>query len=233
MGLDSVELVIEVEKTFNIAISDIEAEKIITVGDFYDVVWDKIKENESDKCKSAILFYRCRAFFQEKYSVNRQDFKLDAKLDDIIPKTKRRAEWKLIQNEFEFKLPDLVFPNWISSTLVFLGTLLILGGLIMAFIAVEHWNNSSVWYLIPVIGIVLIITLVRVLKPLKTTIKQNIVRDFIGALLNLNHDHLSRLFGTNRQEMEQVMTLIIQDRTGVELSEIKPEARITHDLGID
>ncbi|MEQ8576408.1 MAG: hypothetical protein RIB63_20255, partial [Fulvivirga sp.] len=94
MGLDSVELVIEVEKTFNIAISDIEAEKIITVGDFYDVVWDKIKENESDKCKSAILFYRCRAFFQEKYSVNRQDFKLDAKLDDIIPKTKRRAEWK-------------------------------------------------------------------------------------------------------------------------------------------
>lgn len=36
-----------------------------------------------------------------------------------------------------------------------------------------------------------------------------------------------------RKEMENIMNLIIQDRTGVKLSQIKPESHIVKDLGID
>ena len=47
MGLDSVELLVYVEDQFGIEISDLEAEKIITVGEFAEAVFSKIKLNPS------------------------------------------------------------------------------------------------------------------------------------------------------------------------------------------
>ena len=46
MGLDTVELVIEVEKAFDISILDADAEKIITVGQLYDCVVSKLPAHE-------------------------------------------------------------------------------------------------------------------------------------------------------------------------------------------
>ena len=42
MGLDTVELVIQIEKAFSIAIPDHEAEKIVTIGDMHDFVMQAI-----------------------------------------------------------------------------------------------------------------------------------------------------------------------------------------------
>jgi hypothetical protein len=42
MGLDTVELVIEVEKAFDIAILDADAERIATVGQLYEFVLAKL-----------------------------------------------------------------------------------------------------------------------------------------------------------------------------------------------
>lgn len=49
MGLDTVELIVKVEKTFSISISNKEAEKISTVGDLYNCVWANLtKVNRSE-----------------------------------------------------------------------------------------------------------------------------------------------------------------------------------------
>lgn len=45
MGLDSVEILMKVEKPFGINIPDQEAEKIITVGDFHNSVWQRLQGN--------------------------------------------------------------------------------------------------------------------------------------------------------------------------------------------
>lgn len=44
MSLDSVELVLEVEKEFDIVISDEDASKIITVGNFRDLIVRSLQE---------------------------------------------------------------------------------------------------------------------------------------------------------------------------------------------
>jgi acyl carrier protein len=50
MGLDSVELIMEIEKAFEISIQDEEAQKIITVGDIYNCTWSYInKRKEANK----------------------------------------------------------------------------------------------------------------------------------------------------------------------------------------
>ncbi|MFY0599128.1 MAG: hypothetical protein JXR03_05620 [Cyclobacteriaceae bacterium] len=45
IGLDSVELLVTIEKKFGIEIPDLEAQQITTVQDFADSVYSKIKTN--------------------------------------------------------------------------------------------------------------------------------------------------------------------------------------------
>ena len=56
MGLDSIELIVEVENKFQIEILDIEAENILTVGDFYECIVRKLAFSSNEinhtRCKS-------------------------------------------------------------------------------------------------------------------------------------------------------------------------------------
>lgn len=49
MGLDSVEILMEIEDSFGIEIPQHEAERICTVGDLYNAVWQKLEGKYSDK----------------------------------------------------------------------------------------------------------------------------------------------------------------------------------------
>ncbi len=51
MGLDSVELLMAVEETFQISISEKEASEIFTVGDFYNVILQKLDQRSSQAGK--------------------------------------------------------------------------------------------------------------------------------------------------------------------------------------
>lgn len=48
MGLESVELVLAVEREFEIAIPDAVIEKLITVGHFYDAVYAEINRQRPE-----------------------------------------------------------------------------------------------------------------------------------------------------------------------------------------
>ena len=59
--LDGVEVVRDLERIFDIKVSNEEAERIFTVGEFHDLLLSKLSPNEADKkCATAITFYRIR-----------------------------------------------------------------------------------------------------------------------------------------------------------------------------
>lgn len=59
--LDSVEVVIELEKTFEVAISNDESKAIFKVGQLFDLLRDKVPAGDTNrKCASAMAFYRVR-----------------------------------------------------------------------------------------------------------------------------------------------------------------------------
>jgi acyl carrier protein len=51
MGLDSVDLLIEIEKAFKIKIQNHEAEQIVTVKDYYDIVWNHLSDSKEKSNK--------------------------------------------------------------------------------------------------------------------------------------------------------------------------------------
>jgi acyl carrier protein len=233
MGLDSVELLVDVEKTFDIEIPDSEAVKIATVGDFYEAVWDKIKDKKSDKCSSAMLFYRFRQFLLSKYDFPYKDFKPNTNLNDLIPKDIRKAKWKVIQQDFDYQLPDLELPYSLRRFLNYFGFSIVLGALIYAIIAVNFFDATKLSFMLPIVGLFLIIGISIILRPLRTDFGEKNVREFIDTVLTLNYKKIRLTFGANRTEMEKIMNNLIHDKSGVDYEEIKPEAYIVNDLGIN
>lgn len=232
MGLDSVELLIEVETVFDIKIPDKEAEKITTVGDFYEAVWDKIKDKKTDRCASAMLFYKLRKFLTDKYQFSPKDFKLNSNLNNIIPKDIRIAKWKEIQQDFSYRLPDLVRPFWLQQTMLYFGVISILGTLILAIIAVTLFHTSKLYFVLPMLSSIFMIFLNLISSPLKTEIEEKNIQSFIYTILELNYKQIHLSLGANRSEMEKIINQLICSKSGVPYEEIKPEARIVNDLGI-
>ena len=57
MGLDSVDIVIRIEKELNIAIPNGEASQIFTVGDLHEIAWRHLlKSDNNTKCREEMEF---------------------------------------------------------------------------------------------------------------------------------------------------------------------------------
>lgn len=62
MGLDTVELVMEIEDAFDISIPDDQASKMLTVGDVYEFILEQTADStlRSSTCLTAVTFYDLR-----------------------------------------------------------------------------------------------------------------------------------------------------------------------------
>lgn len=107
MGLDSVELLFEIEEKFGIEISDLEAEKIYTVGDFADTVYRKMKTIPNQKCLTQVVFYRIRQALVNMRNV-RDSISPDSKISELLVTENIQAEWEKLQHEVQLKFPELV-----------------------------------------------------------------------------------------------------------------------------
>jgi hypothetical protein len=85
MGMDGVELVMAVEDAFQITISDAEASQILTVGQLYSCVLEKLGNNPSQKCLSSVAFYRVRRALINLFEVSRDSVTPTSKLSDLLP----------------------------------------------------------------------------------------------------------------------------------------------------
>ncbi|TRZ42191.1 phosphopantetheine-binding protein [Robertkochia solimangrovi] len=123
MGLDSVELVMSVEKKFGIRIPDADCEKIYTVQDFADTVYKMISIHSTEKCLTQIIFYRISKAF-ENLELSKQEIKPNTKLSDLLTQSELKTNWNRLGAELKFKLPELAVldfnPN-LDSYVTFLG----------------------------------------------------------------------------------------------------------------
>jgi acyl carrier protein len=233
MGLDSIELVMDIEKKFDIRIPDEEAEKITTVGKMYDVVWGHLQGKHSDKCNAQILFYKLRKSAEDIFHFPRQQFLLNTIPEDIFPKENRCEVYKEVANNINLSLPGLVLTKPWSIFLNSFGLVVIVFTLIYAVVAVNFYDTSKWLFLIPVVGLFCTSLLSNTLNPKRIIIAQKTIREFVENTLVLNYEKFAEENGNNRKDVELVINQIIVDRVGVNFDEISPEKSFTDDLGVD
>jgi len=111
MGLDTVELVMDVEETFEVKISDEAAQRIVTVGELFECVVNQLELAVAGKCLSAATFYEIRSSFQ-KVGIEER-FGPSTRLSEVLPMRKRRSRWTELAEMSKLKLPALRRPLWV------------------------------------------------------------------------------------------------------------------------
>jgi acyl carrier protein len=233
MGLDSVEILVNVENAFGITISNYEAEKIATVRDIHNLVWRTLQGRQSMRCKTQQLYYKIRYILATKFNVPKDAIELDASLNEIFSATNRRLLYRKLEKEMQLQLPPLVLPFGWVTVLRITGGVLIIGTLVISLVMVNRFNYTRWLYLLPVLGILLTNFFSNLLDAVRTVFWPDLLSDFTREVLKLNYSTLVQENGANQKEVEQVIDHIIADIAGVDIKEVTPEKHLGNDLGID
>jgi acyl carrier protein len=236
MGLDTVELVIEVEKAFDIAILDADAERIATVGQLYEFVLAKLPLQQTTRCPSAAGFYRFRRALIAQFGVDRQDVHPARLVAQLVPVGARRSSWQRLGERLEWRLPSLVRPAWMIRGL----QLLVLSWL-AAVISSLGWAGAfswgafssaiAVWFLS---SILLSCAAFRLTVPFATEFPRDCVtvREMVQSALGLNYDRIkSKSQGWDRQEVWECLRAIIVTQLGVAPEDVVESASFVNDFG--
>ena len=152
MGLDLVELVMEVEEAFDIELPDDRVSQMLTVGDLYDYIVESKRDTVSSrKCLSAATFYMIRRAVAAETGVAPRQIQPRTSVHETLPVTGRRALWARLQKRLGLTLPTLCRPSW----LVGISTVLVAAtALAVLLLAIQKWGSSlAVW-----IGILTVVT---------------------------------------------------------------------------
>jgi hypothetical protein len=148
--LDSVELVEQVEKAFEVEIANAEAERLLVVGQLYDLLLSKIPANDANrKCASAMTFYRLRQGL-ERLGFGR---KLTPSTDlRFLEKFGASRSLKRLEHETGLALPKVVM-TWIGG----LGCLLSVASVCVAIVAALFFHRN--WSVLSSPSLLLFLTL--------------------------------------------------------------------------
>ena len=230
MGLDSVELLIDVENAFQIIITDPEAEKIATVGDFYELILKKIDFSKNYQCQSQILFYKLREVISRHCRVERKGITPSTELSTLFSETTIKERWATIQDEVYFKLPGLKRSKKLLFVLNWSSFILICLAIIAVIVAFNSSNFVLILYAISFIVITYLSWIFT--RNMKKHPRYKNMRDLVQGILPLNIKHLD-LSIRDKNDVLHILKYLIHDKTGVELDEITLEANIVNDLGLN
>lgn len=233
MGLDSVELIMEVETAFGIRIPDAEAEKITTVGDLYETVWKYIDHETSGRCTSQMLFYKIRRNMVKTFGLARNEITPDADPDRLFESAQKRMIYTKVAEEVQLDFPPLVLRRPWDSILGWTAGGLILMSLGVNFYLVNFKDYSGWIFLSTLVLVIILGKLSHSFDPLRTRVPYQNMRIFTQQVLKMNYAALRNGSGVVRKEMEQVIDMIIVDKLGVDPIEVSPEKSFTDDLGVD
>jgi acyl carrier protein len=118
MGLEGVEIVMEVEDAFDITLLDSEAEKVRTPRDLIELVMGKVGRADVAVCLTQRAFHRLRRAFMTELNVKRAGFSLDLPMQQLLPLDTRRLVLARISGQLGVaKPPDLERPHWLKTLL--------------------------------------------------------------------------------------------------------------------
>lgn len=229
MGLDGVELIMDVEDTFDIQITDEEATGCLTVGDLYECVKKKVDFTRNPKkCLTQMTFNSIRKVFVDNFGVSRKAVAPKAKTDTFLPITKRRETWALLSEKTQFDLPRLELP---SALVLFYCILCVI---LIAVTFAMTWHNGYSLFGISAVWIVFFATVVRwISSPLAVVVpaRCNSVGDLAKTVISMNFRKMNESLGEN--ELWDMVTTLVSVQLGVEKNDLKPETQFVRDLNMD
>ncbi len=225
MGLDGVELVMELEEEFGITIPDDEATGLDRVGKVVDWIYGRIRHRRPDGCVSARTFYHFRRAMMHLAGAARRDVRPDADLDILVPVHVRRDAWRGLQAA-GLGLPALRRPKGLCAALALF--VLSFTGLTAITVGVAFGGASAAFAALLCCAAAAHLA-DRLSRPWATSIPDTCatVGDAVLCSVRAPSEHLSR--GETSYKVRQ----IVAEQLGVPFSSVTEEADFVRDLHLD
>jgi len=243
MGLDTVEIVMRIEEEFAIDLPDAELEQVRTVGDLHELVLSKLKTTTASSCLSSKAFYRTRLAIVNVLGTPKRSIRPATPLESILPIESRRETWDAIRSALGAKFPDLKAS--ITKNRIFNAAILVVPtSLVLAL----WWSaRSYVGLSGPSLGLALVlrvmllvltlVTLAGVIRRSASNLPVATAGDLSRLVLTMNFAEFSSGAAPNQpmsqEDVWRRIVCIFCDQMQLDEGEIRPEARIHRDLGID
>jgi acyl carrier protein len=241
MGMDTVEMVMAIEETFDITIPNEQAEKIVTVGDAYRYILSRVKLDDSSPCLTASAFYRIRRALVDTVGVGREQVRPASSVDDLIPREGRREHWERLGRSLGVTLPELIRPAPIRASLDMLfrcwllGVLIVVGAFLFGSAGI-HTTQTAIAGLVSA-GVFALILGYHLTQPFAVELAPTCAT-VRGLTLTLS----ASLWGAtvrsgertwNRESVWVVLRQLVSEQAGVSLDVITEETSFVYDLGMD
>jgi acyl carrier protein len=224
MGLDTVELVMEVEEHFGIALRDEDAERIRTIGDLADAILSRIVAATALTCPSIPAFYALRSTLRQSLDEPQLRIRPTSLLSEIIPISKRRRCWSAIRSLQPWRFPGLELSHKACQ--------LRLAAQLVSMIVPLFLLPSEMWILSLAFGFLLCILVHVGMNRFRVEIPQtyqtvgDLVRSAISTVIATRKNDV-----TSREHVLSELLPIISKQFGVDQNKLQPQTRFNEDLG--
>lgn len=232
MGLDLVELVIEVEQKFDITISDKDAGEITTVGQLFEYVVAKTADRQPT-CLSSVTFYRLRRALVEVTGISRNALRPRCELTPLLPESDRRRYWRRVAEVTRLQLPELKRPLWLTAVLTMLSLAIAghtfwlgwprFGFRVSTFIAIAA--GAATAFAGCKISVPLAIEFDATSRTLGGLTTAVMTRNYAGLCANQHQGTPAEIWAT--------LVALVSEQLGVDPDCVTPEARFVDDFGAD
>lgn len=230
MGMDGVEILVEVEDAFGIELDDREVTKIVTVGDLCELVLSIVPRATQERCLTALAFWRLRAALGSM-GVERARVRSDTPLEEVVwcsgqSAADRRMAWARLAATLRLDLPPLAR----SRTLIAVSATTCL----CAFSAVLLASRSTWQAAAGAIALALLLGITtrsrRGYRPASLATVGDLAR---ALVLRQSAKIAAPTGGFTRPQVEAIVARIIADYQGLPLERVTLGARLVADLAVD
>ncbi len=237
MGLELVEIVMDVEQTFGVHLPRAETPAMDTVGQLHDLLVKTLAERPEAARLESHVFERVRNALESAGRASPGQIDPSTPLCDILPLTTRRRAWKRLQGSLPWVVPPLRRPRLV-------GALVTVAAIALAWACTfgprnPNWLTANpavamvcLFYIGPLAAFFVVVG-VWFTTPLAVVWRPDIptVGDLASTVVAMNYGNPAEQRTWSAEEIWNTLRQIIVDVLGVDPAQVTPDARFVDDLG--
>jgi acyl carrier protein len=223
MGLDSVELIIALEKTFKITFSEKDAEQLRTPKAVIAFIASKVKLGAQTLCLTRSAFYFVRRILVDEYGIERKQCRPSSDFTGLIPKKYHKELWNTIKRRAKtLDWPALSRPSWVSSVIA--GSTIIGSTLLV----IKYSMLTGIAGFIGILAVGLFMT-----RPFRSEIPScyRKLNQLVECLVTCDSKYFRKQAGWNYEQIRLTVKKSVMEQIGVD--EYDEEWDFVKDFGID
>lgn len=210
---DFEDIILKIEKSFNINFQRDAFKEATTFGHFCDVIERQISFDHIDDCTLQQAFNKIRKSICDTQTTRKEHIYLDAKLADLFPRIHRRKAVGIFETELGFDVGLMTIRSWLE-------TLIITSFAVSLLLFFVSWQAA-------ICGLLLSVLITWLAAKFPTEIKPITVRQLTEKISRDHYQQVRRNPGTvNKKEIRHIIEKIFIEDEGIDKDYVTRDASL-------